>query len=410
MKALILNAGSGTYKLSLFQSTNIERLKCLWKGKLDWGAGDCKITAGLNENRKVNDRLSIPDIHTGLKSLLKTLYEGPAKVIESLNEISCIGHRIVHGGTKFQTPVLIDEKVKEEIKKLVPLAPLHNPVNLEGIEFMESLIPGVPQVAVFDTSFHLTMPETVKVYPIPIHYKEKGIQRYGFHGISHQYCSEQVQKMFLNIGQPFKMVNCHLGNGASLCAIRDGKSVDTTMGMTPMEGLMMGTRSGSIDPGIMLYLLRENLLTEQSLDGLLNFESGLKGICGLSDMREIRRSNDPLARLALEMFIYRLKYFIGALTAALNGLDILCFTGGIGENDASIRETVCLGLGYLGIKVDPRKNTSCEDDRIISSDASKIKVIVINTQEEWMISRACFEIFDALPNGSGPGFGQVVKR
>ncbi len=341
------------------------------------------------------------DIDSGLKKLLQTLHDGPTKVIESLNDVKCIGHRVVHGGSLFLKPVLIDESVKEEIKKLIPLAPLHNSVNLEGIELMERLFPGVPQIAVFDTAFHLTMSEVVKTYPIPFKWKEKGIQRYGFHGISHQYCAERVQKLFLTDGRScgFKMINCHLGNGSSLCAIQDGKSVDTTMGMTPMEGLMMGTRSGSIDPGIMLYLLREEHFSHQDLDELLNFESGLKGICGLSDMREIKARDDFPAKLALDMFVYRLKYYIGALAATLNGLDLLCFTGGIGENDAAIRERVCEGLGYSGINLDKQKNRNCAGDQEISVIDSKVKVVVVDTQEEWMIARACRQICEYSAKG-----------
>jgi acetate kinase len=389
MKILVLNAGSSTYKLSYFEGRDdSDLLNCLWKGKLDWGSGVCVLSAEMGGN-VVKDTLSKPDIKLGLKELVQTLWNGPTKVIGDLHEIECIGHRIVHGGSIFLGPVQVDNHVKEEIRKLIPLAPLHNPINLEGIELMEQLFPAVPQIAVFDTSFHLTMTEEVKTYPIPFKWKKRGIQRYGFHGISHQYCAEQVQRRFMLDIPSFKMINCHLGNGSSLCAIQDGKSADTTMGMTPMEGLMMGTRSGSIDPGIMLYLMREENFSNADLDKLLNFESGLKGICDLSDMREIRVSEDPLSKLAVDMFTYRLKFFIGALTAVLNGVDVLCFTGGIGENDALMRETVCGGLGYLGIVLDKQKNLICRGDQDISGFGSKVKVVVVNTQEEWMIARAC---------------------
>lgn len=390
MKALILNAGSSTYKLSFFEIVSSDQLYCLWKGKLDWGTGICNISAEIPEGNDVKSSLQALDIQRGLKELVQTLWEGPTKIVDGPHAIETIGHRIVHGGSVFLMPILIDKSVKEEIKKLIPLAPLHNPINLEGIEWMEKLFPKIPQIAVFDTAFHRTMSEVVKTYPIPFEWKEKGIQRYGFHGISHQYCAEQVQKMFIPADKSFKMINCHLGNGASLCAIQDGESVDTTMGMTPMEGLMMGTRSGSIDPGILLYFLRKEHLSVQDLDELLNFESGLKGICGLSDMREIMARQDESAKLAVDMFIYRLKYYIGALTATLNGLDVLCFTGGIGEHDAMVRETVCSGLGYLGITLNEQKNRDCTGDQKISAVDSRVQVVVIETQEEWMIARACF--------------------
>lgn len=392
MKALILNAGSSTYKLSLFEIHSPEQLVCLWKGKLDWGTGVCRITAEVPDKEKYNSSIPTSDISSALKQLIQTLWNGSTKVIEGPESIEAIGHRIVHGGAVFETAVRIDHNVKEEIRQLIPLAPLHNPINLAGIELMEQLFPSIPQIAVFDTAFHATMSEVIKTYPISYEWKEKGIQRYGFHGISHHYCAERVQKIFMKEGSSFKMINCHLGSGASLCAIENGKSMDTTMGMTPMEGLMMGTRSGTIDPGVMLYLLREEHLSIQNLDELLNFESGLKGIAGSSDMREVmaKRNENRLAQLAIDLFVYRLKYFIGALAASLNGLDLLCFTGGIGEHDAVIREAVCEGLTYLGISLDKEKNKRCEGDQEISLRDSKLKVVVVETQEEWMIARACF--------------------
>lgn len=389
MKILVLNAGSSTYKLSCFAKDQADQLKVIWEGKLDWGTGVYQLFARNNLGFTVEQALESSNIAVALEKLLQTLWSGSIQVIGSKNEIEKIGHRIVHGGEIFFKPVIIDEEVKKEIKKLIPLAPLHNPVNLEGIHLMEQLFELVPQIAVFDTSFHLTMPEVVKTYPIPLEWKKKGIQRYGFHGISHQYCAEQVQAKFLEGRSVFKMINCHLGNGASLCAIQDGKSVDTTMGMTPMEGLMMGTRSGSIDPGIPLYLMREEQYSYAEVDRLLNFDSGLKGICGSSDMREIKSKRNEPSKLAIEMFVYRLKFFIGALIGTLNGIDLLTFTGGIGENDADIRSAVCAGLSFLDLGLDEKKNRQCTGDEIISSLKSKVRVGVIHTQEEWMIARAC---------------------
>lgn len=399
MKILVVNAGSSTYKLSLYDLHDESQAEPLWKGELDWGEGAvCKLSAKALSAGEVHSSFAVSQIDAALKELVGTLWNGPAKVIEGPQAVEKIGHRVVHGGSLFISPVLIDAKVKEQIKTLIPLAPLHNPGNLEGIELMQSLFPTIPQIAVFDTSFHATISEVIKTYPIPYVWKEKGIQRYGFHGISHQYCAERAPELLNEKVNRFKMINCHLGNGASLCAIESGKSVDTTMGLTPLEGLMMGTRCGSIDPGILLYLLREEHFTPNSLDEMLNFESGLKGICGASDMREIAARRDDQAKLAIEMFVYRLKYFICAMASSLGGVDVLSFTGGIGEHSASIREAACEGLRFLGAEVDKEKNAACVgvEDQLISTKGSKVKILVIHTREEWMIARICTTLIKKL--------------
>lgn len=393
MKVLVVNAGSSSHKLSFYDLQNEEPIAPLWQGLIDWGRGGhppsltVKTSAGARLEQILQSRC-IPD---GLQLLLNSLWQGPTQVMESPAVIEAIGHRVVHGGEEFERPTLIDATVKDHIRQLIPLAPLHNPANLEGIELMEQFFPSLPQIAVFDTAFHATMPEIVKTYPVPWEWKLKGVQRYGFHGISHQYCAERAAKFLKRNPQDLNIINCHLGNGCSLCAIQKGKSVETTMGLTPMEGLMMGTRCGSIDPGILLYLMREHRLSSKELDQSLNFESGLKGIGGFSDMRELlNRKDEECARLAVDMFVHRLKTSIGALAVSLDGFHVLSFTGGIGENAAPIREQTCLGLNCLQVILDIEKNRLCQPDADLTAPASGVQILVLHTQEEWMIARACF--------------------
>lgn len=396
MKILVVNAGSSSHKLSLYELQDDQPIAPLWQGEYDWGREDqlpsleVKTSAGVRWKGEAPDR----EVKTGLQALLNTLWQGDTKVIDRLGEIERIGHRVVHGGLKFEQPVVIDAAVKEQIRTLIPLAPLHNPANLQGIELMEQLFPALLQVAVFDTAYHATMPEEVKTYPVPWEWKERGIQRYGFHGISHQYCAERAVRFLGKEAAALKIINCHLGNGCSLCAIKEGKSVETTMGLTPLEGLMMGTRCGSIDPGIILYLMREHRMTQEEIDHRLNFGSGLKGIAGYSDMRELLEQSDERAQLAVRMFVHRLRTGIGALAAALGGFNVLSFTAGIGEHAAVIREETCRGLEYLGVVVDSEKNRMCQPDSEISGAKSGVRVIVLHTEEEWMIARACLHASD----------------
>jgi acetate kinase len=374
VKILVLNAGSSSHKLSLYDIRSNSPTEALWQGKIDWDK---------EEKKHVEEQVF---------GLLQTLWQGKQKVIAGPHEIEKIGHRIVHGGAAFQAPIRINALVKEEIRKLIPLAPLHNPANLEGVEIMEKLFPSIPQIAVFDTAFHRLMPEETKTYAIPYFYRKEGVERYGFHGISHHYCAERAQFLFPSCS---KIICCHLGNGASLCAILNGKSIDTTMGFTPLEGLMMGTRCGSIDPGLILYLCREKKLSVEELDHTLNFESGLKGISGRSDMRELLagiQTGDKQARLAFDMYVYRIKSYIGALAAHLEGVDSLIFTGGIGENAPDVRAAVCRGLQFLGIDLDLHKNRNCRPDQDIAADASKVRLLVIHTREEWKIAVECWKL------------------
>lgn len=395
MKILVVNAGSSSHKLSFYDLTDEEPAEPLWEGTLDWGRASEPFSLAIKtgSGAKIEQELESCDIREGLNILLKSLWQGPTQVIDGLSAIERIGHRVVHGGAEFERPVIINGAVKARIRELIPLAPLHNPANLQGIEFMEEYFPSLPQIAVFDTAFHLTMPEIVKTYPVPWEWKKKGVQRYGFHGISHHYCAERAVHLLKKDPHDLKIINCHLGNGCSLCAIKNGKSYETTMGLTPLEGLMMGTRCGSIDPGILLYLMKEHQIPLQELDDALNFSSGLKGIGEHSDMRELLNlQEEKRARLAVQMFVHRLKAFIGALAASLEGFNVLSFTAGIGEHAAPIREAVCKGLSFMGIALDSEKNLNCRPDAVISKPGSAIQILVIHTREEWMIARACLKL------------------
>jgi acetate kinase len=337
MRILVLNRGSSSLKCSLF-----DNLKLIWEKKIE-GDG---------------------------KQFLLSLDE----------DVDVIGHRIVHGGKKYRNSVLIDAAVKRELKKLAELAPLHNRADLEGIQILEKW--KKPQVAVFDTSFHQTMPKEAVVYPGPYEWIEEGIIRYGFHGMSFQYCAKRAKE--LKAGS--KLVICHLGSGASLCAVQDGKSVDTTMGYTPLEGLMMDTRSGTVDPGIILHLLKKK--SPKTVAKILNEKSGLLGLAGFSDMRDVVAKNTARTRLALNVYIHRLTALIGSMVVSLGGIDSLIFTGGIGENNPLIRKKACEKLKFLGVDLDDQKNRLVDSDSVISSADSKVKILMIHTKEDLEIARS----------------------
>ena len=394
MKILVVNGGSSSFKISLFDLKDDQIKEPLWEGIIDWGMNlknpllKIKTSSGKTSEQLLKNHA----IEEGITIILHSLCQGEAQVIEGLSEIEKIGHRVVHGGPQFAQPALITASVKNEIRRLIPLAPLHNPANLQGIEWMEKFFPSIPQIAVFDTAFHLSMPEMIKTYPVPYQWKEKGIQRFGFHGISHQYCAERAALFLDQSAADLKIINCHLGNGCSICAIKDGKSYETSMGMTPLEGLMMGTRCGSIDPGILLYLMREHNFSQQDLDHALNFESGLKGIAGHSDMRELlEQKGNARVDLALDMFVHRLASFIGALAVSLEGFNVLSFTGGIGENAESIRSAACKALACFNIRLDENKNRNCrpDADANIAALSSEMPILVLHTREDWMIAREC---------------------
>ncbi|MBP0019666.1 MAG: acetate kinase [Cyanobacteria bacterium SBLK] len=397
MKILILNAGSSTQKSCLYQidGTLPERPpEPLWEGTIDWGRSDGAQLSAKAGDRRYKIALETESRSRALSGLLDTLTRGETAILTDLAEIDIVGHRVVHGGTEYSQPTRITPEVKAAIAKLIPLAPSHNPAHLEGIEAIEQALGNIPQLAVFDTAFHSQIPLAAATYPIPYDWLDKGIRRYGFHGISHEYCARRAAQMLNRPLESLKLITCHLGNGASLAAVADGKSINTTMGFTPLEGLMMGTRCGSIDPAIGIYLMREEKLSVDGLDRLLNRESGLKGILGTSgDMRDVlaeMEKGSDRARLAFEMYIHRLKMGIGAMVASLGGLDALVFAAGVGEGSAAVREATCQGLEFLGITLNGEKNRYDPIDADIAPVDAKVRVLVVHTQEDWAIAEACY--------------------
>ena len=394
MLVLVLNAGSSSQKSCLYSlEESIPDIppKPLWSAHLDWTiAQSGGVLTVKSNNLKKETELKSQD--GALKILLETLILGETKVLSSLKDIDLVGHRVVHGGAKYSEATVINEEVKKAIADFIPLAPSHNPANLAGINTIEKLLPKVPQVAVFDTAFHTTIPEPAKVYPLPYEYYQKGIQRYGFHGISHQYCSQRTAQILQQPLKSLKIVTCHLGNGCSLAAIDKGICIDTTMGFSPLDGLMMGTRCGSIDPQIPIYLMQQYSLGVEDVNRILNKESGLLGVSGISgDMRAICKAisnNNEKAQLAFDVYLHRLKSAIASMVASLNGLDVLVFTAGVGENSAIVREQTCAGLSYLGLQLDRNKNNTNPDDKNIAATNSAVKVLVIHTQEDWAIAVA----------------------
>jgi len=405
MKILSLNGGSSTLKATyreLDGDLPSSPLPPLWEASADWGRrpGKAQIRVRGAGGVRSDSEVDIKAPAAVLEPVLATLWSGPAKVLGGPGEIDVVGHRVVHGGHAFQATTRITPEVKEQIHKYVDFAPEHNRLELEAIEVAERVMgPATPQIAVFDTAFHTTLPMCAKVYPVPYEWYEKGVARYGFHGISHQYASRRGAEILGRAQAGLRMVTCHLGNGASLAAVCDGKSVDTTMGFTPLEGIMMGTRSGSIDPGILIYLVRHRGYGADQLDRVLNKESGLKGVSGISgDMREIvaaMQGGNQRAQLAFDIYAYRLVSEIGAMTASLGGLDVLVFTAGIGENCAPLREVACRRLDYLGVELDVAKNTSPVMDSDIAAPASRVRVVVLHAEEDWEIARECWRVMKA---------------
>lgn len=394
MKILVLNAGSSSQKSCLYQlpdSLPTQPPQPQWQADIDWTESSeyGKLTVKANSHKQ-QMRLSLEDKAKSTAQMLNTLVEGDTAVLKNLSEIDIVGHRVVHGG-EYTQPTRITAQVKKAIADLIPLAPNHNPAHLEGIEAVESVLGNTAQLAVFDTAFHRQMPPQAAVYPIPYRWYEQGIRRYGFHGISHQYVAQQAAKTINQPLESLKIITCHLGNGCSLAAIKDGKSINTTMGFTPLEGLMMGTRSGSIDPAILIYLIQEHNFNAEQLNHMLNKESGLLGVSGISgDLRQIIKAvaeENQQALLALDMYIDRLKQGIGAMLASLGGLDVLVFTAGVGENAVQLRERVCEGFAFMGLKLDSSKNEASATD--ISAANSSVKVLVIPTNEDWAIAQAC---------------------
>ncbi|MBR5203922.1 MAG: acetate kinase, partial [Bacteroidaceae bacterium] len=337
---------------------------------------------------------------TGIDFILNTLVSEEYGAIKSLDEINAVGHRMVHGGEKFAKSVLIDQEVLDTFIACSDLAPLHNPANLKGVNAVTAILPNVPQVGVFDTAFHQTMPDYAYMYAVPYElYQKYGVRRYGFHGTSHRYVSKRVCE-YLNIPvEGTKIITCHVGNGGSITAVKDGKSVDTSMGLTPLEGLMMGTRSGDIDGGAVTYIMEKEGLDATGVSNLLNKKSGVLGVFEKSsDMRDLESAaaaGEPRAVLAENMYFYRIKKYIGAYAAAMGGVDVIVFTGGVGENQANARSGACEGLEYMGVKIDLEKNKVRGEEAIISTDDSKVKVVIIPTDEELMIASDTMDILSA---------------
>ena len=390
MKILVLNCGSSSIKYKLL---DMDTKTVMVQGGVEKiGLPDSFLQVKLANGEKVKIEQLMPEHTVGIQLILNSLIDEKIGCIASLDEIQAVGHRVVHGGEKFNQSVLITPEVKEMIVKCVELAPLHNPANLKGIDAIEKTLPSVPQVAVFDTAFHQTMPDEAYMYAIPYALYEKyAIRRYGFHGTSHRYVAARVCEYLGLDPLKTKVVTAHLGNGGSCAAVLNGKSVDTSMGLTPLEGLMMGTRSGDLDLGAATYIMEKENLSTTEFSELMNKKSGLLGVSGVSsDARDIEnavQAGNMRADLARRIFVYRVKKYIGAYAAAMNGVDVIVFTGGIGENDAYIRAEVTKGLTYLGIDFDEKKNASVRGiEALLTTPESKVQVCLIPTDEEWMIA------------------------
>lgn len=390
MKILVLNCGSSSIKYALY---NMDDKSVMTSGGAERvGLDGAFVKVKLPNGEKKTVMHDIPEHTEGVKFIFSLLTDPEIGVIKDLNEIDAVGHRMVHGGEKFNKSVVLTDEVLKTFEECIDLAPLHNPANLKGVKAVSELMPGLPQVGVFDTAFHQTMPAHSYLYAIPYELYEKyGVRRYGFHGTSHRYVSKRVCD-FLGVNPADKkVITCHIGNGGSIAAVDGGKCVDTSMGLTPLEGLMMGTRSGDIDGGAITFLEKKLGLDADGMSNLLNKKSGVLGITGISsDMREIESANDEgneRAKLALDMYSYRIKKYVGAYAAAMGGCEIIVFTAGVGENQASMREDVCKNMEYMGVKLDVEKNKTIRgEEAIISTPDSKVTVCVIPTDEELMIA------------------------
>src|SRR6267154_4108975 len=404
MKILVLNSGSSSQKACLFDLGAVlpdDPPKPLWEGKLGWRDDRATLEARTASGAAVRENVEPGERSAATSHLINELVSGKTRVLESLCEIDVVGHRIVSGGRSYTGPTVITAEVKSAIEKMAGFAPLHNRLELDGVALIETLFEkcraAVPQVAVFDTGFHSNLPDAAAIYPGPYDWAEQGIHKFGFHGINHQYCAGRAAQILGKNLADLKLITCHLGNGCSLSAIRGGKSIDTTMGFTPLDGLMMGTRSGSVDPGILTYLMREKKLDGKALDEILNSKSGLVGISGISaDMREIiaaMKTGNQRAQLAFDIFVHRLQAGVGSMLAALNGADAFVFTGGIGENSPDVRANTCNRFSFLKLTLDSTKNSAKPVDTDIASPESAVRILVIRAQEDWAVARECWKLF-----------------
>jgi len=385
-KILVCNAGSSSLKFSLFDAGNEQVLAA---GGIDWTTKPTRLVLHYRGQREVREDLKLREHADAVARVLDDLQAGPSAPLRALGDVQAVGHRIVHGGERYTAAVQITPEVKRVIGELAELAPLHNPASLDGIRAVEKALPGIPQVAAFDTAFHATLPAAARIYAVPRKWThEWRMRRYGFHGLSHSYCAGRATEI---VGRRnLRLVIAHLGNGASMSAVRDGICVDTSMGFTPLEGLVMGTRSGTVDPGMLVYVLRHKRLDVDALDKALNCESGLLGLSGISsDMRELLSElpHNPDARLAVDVYVHRIRQTVGAMAATLGGVDALVFTAGVGERSQEIRKRVCENLDYLGLELDRTANETCKPDADIAKSTSTARILVIATREDLTIMR-----------------------
>ena len=386
MKILVCNAGSSSLKFSLFEA---EGDLLLAEGGIDWTTKPTRLVFRRTGHQEIREELKLEKHADAVARILDDLQAGPSAPLRVFGELQAVGHRVVHGGKRYTAAVRITPEVKRTIGELAELAPLHNPASLDGITAVEQVLPKVPQVAAFDTAFHATLSEAARTYPVPQKWtREWGMRRYGFHGLSHSYCAGRAAEM---IGwRDLRLIIAHLGNGASVSAVCNGICVDTSMGFTPLEGLMMGTRSGTVDPGMIVHLLRHKGLDVNELDHALNYQSGLLGVSGISsDMRQVLSAlqDNPDARLAIDVYVHRIKQTVGAMAATLGGVDALVFTAGVGEHAPEIRERVCENLNYLGLELDRTANQTCKPDADVAMPESAARILVIATREDLTIMR-----------------------
>jgi len=409
MRILVLNAGSSSLKCNLYgaDGQNVDE-DWIWQAEADWKdlPGPASVRIGQANGAGIESEVRIDSLEAITEHVLRSVASQEAPAIQSFRDIDIVGHRVVHGGERYRQATPLTAEVRAGIRELAPFAPLHNPLALAVIEATDRILaPYTEQIAVFDTAFHATLPPQSYVYPGPADWAGRGLRRYGFHGISHQYIGAKTAEILKKDSRGLRIVTCHLGNGCSLCAIGGGKSLETTMGFTPLEGLMMGSRSGTVDPGLVIYLLKQEDFSAESVDRLLNRDSGLKGLSGISsDLRQVQAAADAgnqQAEQALQVYTYRLAYFISALLPALGGLDALAFAGGVGENSWAIRERVCRQLNFLGVFLNHVCNREPQGDCVISSENSQVAVLRVRTRENLQIARECLRLKAAAQRGSG---------
>lgn len=399
MKILVLNAGSSSQKACLYEIGEMPPEAApapLWEGRIEWRDDSAALSVKNREGGAWKETVHGSSRAQVVQRLLRAAWEGETQAIESDREIEVVGHRVVHGGAHLVEPVGITPEVRSEIESVSRFAPLHVQAELEGVHILEKILGDVPQVAVFDTGFHQQIPPAAAIYPGPYGWFKRGIRRYGFHGINHQYCMTRAAQLMGRNPESLKLVTCHLGNGCSIAAIQNGHSIDTTMGFTPLDGLMMGTRSGAVDPGILTHLMREDGLNGPLIDEILNKRSGLLGISGVSsDMRDILtaiQQGHERAELAFDIYVHRVRAAIGAMAAVLGGVDAVVFTAGVGENSPEVRAAACRGLEFAGLRLNDEANAKPLLDQDIAAPSSRVRVLVIRAEEDWAIARECWKL------------------